>query len=375
MAPKEQCGVKKRKLKRKSLEKMADSLSLVVIPNESAELAATAAAASAAIKGQWEVHFSRFFPYPPQISTCPDLVPLPPKFRKRRPRNNWIPSSSPAQLQLARDGSSSDAILTVCFTGKILEEHYVSKIQFIWPQVSCMSGFPARGTRAVFVNYKDPAGKASCSILIQKFGLRFLSLSEAEKFMNALKEICKEGKDNEAVNTDCGPEMSSQSGLVSSNRPHSRACKDSTTMTSVETCTPHISPSVLDKEADQTVQTYMPQISPSLLKNEADQAVQSYKPQISPCLLKSEAGQSSHAQQSVHIDNFQSNFAALPPSFTSFLSNCGPVIEQVMATQPTAPQEEVLKSQIAKYMEDASFQDMLFKVEKVISEIGGDMLL
>lgn len=99
---------------------MADSLSLVVVPNESAELAATAAAASAAIKGQWEVHFSRFFPYPPQMSTCPDLVPLPPKFRKRRPRNNWIPSSSPAQLQLARDGSSSDAILTVCFTGKTL---------------------------------------------------------------------------------------------------------------------------------------------------------------------------------------------------------------------------------------------------------------
>lgn len=99
-------------------------------------------------------------------------------------------------------------------------------------------------------------------------------------------------------------------------------------MTSVETCTPHISPSVLDKEADQTVQTYMPQISPSLLKNEADQAVQSYKPQISPCLLKSTAGQSSRTQESMHIDNFQSNFAALPPSFASFLSNCGPVIEQ-----------------------------------------------
>lgn len=36
------------------------------------------------------------------------------------------------------------------------------------------------------------------------------------------QEICKDGKDNEAVNTDCGPEMSSQSGLVSSNRPQSR---------------------------------------------------------------------------------------------------------------------------------------------------------
>ncbi|XP_016647966.1 PREDICTED: protein POOR HOMOLOGOUS SYNAPSIS 1-like [Prunus mume] len=152
--------------------------------------------------------------------------------------------------------------------------------------------------------------------------------------MNALKGICKEGMDTEPVNTDIGSEISSQSELTSSNRPLNPACKDLTTMT--------------------PVQTYTPKISPSLLNNEAEQY--------------------SCTQEFTPIDNLQSNFAALPPSFTSFLSNCGRVVEQV-ATQPTGSQEVDLKSQIARYMEDASFQDMLFQVEKVISEIGGDSML
>ncbi|KAL6294457.1 hypothetical protein ACE6H2_002599 [Prunus campanulata] len=118
--------------------------------------------------------------------------------------------------------------------------------------------------------------------------------------------ICKEGMDTEPVNTDLVSEISSQSELTSSNRPLNPACKDLTTMT--------------------PVQTYTPKISPSLLNNEAEQY--------------------SCTQEFTPIDNFQSNCAALPPSFTSFLSNCGPVIEQV-ATQPTGSQEVDLKSQIA----------------------------
>lgn len=56
--------------------------------------------------------------------------------------------------------------------------------------------------------------------------------------------------------------------------------------------------------------------------------VQTYTPKISPSLLNNEAEQYPCSQEFTPIDNFQSSFAALPPSFTSFLSNCGPVVEQ-----------------------------------------------
>ena len=94
----------------------------------------------------------------------------------------------------------------------VQEEHYVWKLHFSWPQVSCVSGYPIRGTRAVFVTFKDSLGevgnimfdlfcheknlKSKCSLpftcsQIQKFGFRFLTISETEAFINALKVAFK----------------------------------------------------------------------------------------------------------------------------------------------------------------------------------------
>lgn len=74
----------------------------------------------AAVSDQWEVQFARFFGYPPLSSTCPDLAPLPPSFRKRRPQGTWVTSSSSAFLRLVNDTSNSDVILTVCLREMIL---------------------------------------------------------------------------------------------------------------------------------------------------------------------------------------------------------------------------------------------------------------
>jgi hypothetical protein len=41
------------------------------------------------------------------------------------------------------------------------EEHYVSKLHFSWPQVSCDPGFPARGIRTVVVSYRDSCGEVT----------------------------------------------------------------------------------------------------------------------------------------------------------------------------------------------------------------------
>ncbi|XP_041011379.1 protein POOR HOMOLOGOUS SYNAPSIS 1 [Juglans microcarpa x Juglans regia] len=279
----------------------------------------------AAVSDQWEIQFARFFGYPPLSSTCPDRSPLLPKFRKRRPNGTWISSSSSAFLRLVNDHSNSDVILTVSLRGKILEQHYVSKLHFSWPHVSCVSGFPARGTRSVFVSYRDQE--------IQKFALRFSTTCETEIFINALKEILNDVSDIAPLNNDLGSEILSQTELMSSNRHSNRACEELSFM--------------------PPEQTYTPQMSPSL-NNEIEQH------------------SSNHEKDTAFRHDFEETVAALPPSFTSLLTNC---CSEVNQAQSTVCKETDLKSQIVKYMEDSAFQDMLITVEKVISEMGGDLTL
>ncbi|KAJ7953569.1 protein POOR HOMOLOGOUS SYNAPSIS 1 [Quillaja saponaria] len=301
--------------------KMAGTLA--VIPSNAMMSSTTA------IGDQWEIYFSRFFNYPPVTSTCTDLIPLPSKVKNRRPKGTWISSSSTAFLRLVDDQSSSDVILTVCFRGKILEEHCVSKLHFSWPQVSCVSGFPARGIRAVLVSYRDSVGE------IQKFALRFSSIYETETFINALKEIFKVVKGTEPLNSDYASEISSQSEFMSSNKNTYRACEELTTVTPID--------------------TYTPQMPPSL-----GTEVEHYS--------------SSQEKKIIPTHDFEGISQAFPPSFTSLITNYCSDRNQASA-QSTFSNEIDLKSQIARYMEDSSFQDMLLKVERVISEIGGDMSL
>ena len=72
---------------------------------------------------QWEINFARFLTYPSLSSTCSDLVPLAPTLRNRRPKGNWISSSSIALLRLINDHKNSDVILTVSLNGKCLVSH------------------------------------------------------------------------------------------------------------------------------------------------------------------------------------------------------------------------------------------------------------
>ncbi|PQP98699.1 protein POOR HOMOLOGOUS SYNAPSIS 1 [Prunus yedoensis var. nudiflora] len=316
---------------------------------------------------RWEVHFSRFFGYPPISSTCPDLVPLPTRVRNRRPAGNWVSSSLPALLQLVHDHSISEVLLTVCFSGKVLEEHYVSKLQFVSPQVSCNPGFPARGTRAVFISYRDCVGE------VQKFALRFLSADEAQRFMNSLKEIFNMGRDIEPLNTDLGSEISAQSEFMSSNIPLSRVSTDLNIMPPSQTCTTQISPS-LNNEAKpyshtqevtniHNFQRNFPAFPPGFTSLPSD---------CHPAVEQGEA--KSTVSEAVNL-----NSQILPPSFTSWLSNSHPVVEQVAAqstvSQEVVSQEVNLISQLARYGRDASFQDMLTKMERVIHEMGGDLTL
>ncbi|XP_059448432.1 protein POOR HOMOLOGOUS SYNAPSIS 1 isoform X2 [Corylus avellana] len=303
---------------------------LAIVPSERVNEAA------ASIREQWEIQFARFFSYPTLSSTCPDLVPLTIKVRKQRRQGTWVSSSSSAVLELAHDLSGSETILTVCFRGRNLEQHYVSKLHFSWPQVSCLSGYPARGIRVVFVSYKDHVGE------IQKFALRFSTNCETQIFINALKDILKDARDFAPLTSNLGSEILSQSEFMSSNGHPDRACEE-------------------DLSFMDTVQAYTPQMSPSFNTEVEQHSSEQEK-------------KTDQEKQTAVCHEIVEMVAALPPSFTSLLTNCYSEVTQG-ATKSSVCKEVDLKSQIMRYMEDSSFQDMLMRVEKVISEMGGNMTL
>ncbi|ESW25767.1 hypothetical protein PHAVU_003G063800 [Phaseolus vulgaris] len=254
---------------------------------------------SVKVRDQWEICFARFIPYP-SLPSSSDLLPLPPRLRTLPPRGSWISSSSVAFLRLSSRLSShlSHLLLTISFNADLLEEHYVSKLHFTWPQVSCVSGYPARGIRTVLVSYRDPLGE------IQKFAMRFPSIYEAESFIDVLKEILKGDKNPEPLNTDFGSEISSQSEFMSTNEhSYSRACEELSFMTPVD--------------------NYIPQL---------------------PLFVNNEVGQpsESEAKGATPSHNFEGMLPALPPSFSSLLMDCS----QNKHEQPTVSEEIELKSQI-----------------------------
>ncbi|KAM7484197.1 hypothetical protein LguiA_000206 [Lonicera macranthoides] len=286
------------------------------------------------IRNQWEVQYSRFLYYPPSSSTHPSLTPL---AKIRSTSGNWISASSfSASLKLLlADHSNSLSILTVTFRQQILEEHYISKLHVTWPQVSCVSGYPARGSRVVLLSYKDH---------IQKFALRFLTSIETEKFINSLKEILVDVRGTGLPSDTFGSEISSQSEFVPSNHPLSRHTGDSSRITSTERCANPIPNSNYEVNQDNNP--------------------------IYEVMLDS------NYEETMLNQDHEGIFTAFPPSFTSLLQNCytGDGVGQGTA-QRTVSEEANLKDQIARYLEDSSFQEMLRTVQKVITEMGDDLLL
>ncbi|KAK4263144.1 hypothetical protein QN277_028604 [Acacia crassicarpa] len=299
------------------------------------------------LKNEWEINFARFLVYPSATTTCSDLLSLPHRLRNRNPRGNWISSPSTAFLRLVNDYSNSDVIISISLNGEVLEEHYVSKLHFSWPQVSCASGFPARGIKTVLVSYRDSVGE------IQKFAMRFPSFEEAQAFINTLKGILKDKKGPETPNTDYGSEISSQSEFMSSNKHSHRAGDELSTITTFDSYIPKMPPRAGDELRTITpLDTYIPKMAPSFNNEE-----------------KRYSG--TQEKETTVGYNSEGIYPALPPSFTSLLMDCS----EINQAQQTASNEFDLKSQIVKYMEDSSFQDILSKVEKVMGEIGCDMSL
>ncbi|XP_042496140.1 protein POOR HOMOLOGOUS SYNAPSIS 1 [Macadamia integrifolia] len=278
------------------------------------------------IEEHWEVEFSRFFNFPSLPSTSLLLKPLRESI-KNRVRGTWLSSSSTASLHLLTNHLSPEFILVVSLRGKIYEEHFISNLHFSWPQVSCVYQCPTKGSRVVFASYRDSVGQ------IQKFALRFIASSEAKTFINVLKERLKDlidiGNPQNNIRSEISSEFSSPNGF------QCRAEEDAS----------HVTP---DVSYATPALTYTPQM-----------LALDYKAAQTPC-----------SQEPVPACNSESISPSLPPSFTALLASCCTEAEQ---EQPKVPEDVDIMTQITKCMLDSSFNDVLIKVEKVISEMGGDL--
>ncbi|KAI7724778.1 hypothetical protein M8C21_031203 [Ambrosia artemisiifolia] len=135
---------------------------------EGGKLSIVTTTVSVSIGDPWEVQYARFFKFPSRPASPiagarhPSLVPL-----AQKSKGSWISSfTSSASLKLLTTTNGHSIILTVTLVDKVIEEHYISKLHFTWPQVSCMTGYSPRGSKVVFMSYKDQAGKARHSNLL-----------------------------------------------------------------------------------------------------------------------------------------------------------------------------------------------------------------
>lgn len=264
------------------------------------------------------------------------------------------PSSSNVFLQIRTDYSCSEPILAIYLGEKLLEEHFISKLCFSWPHVSCVLGFPARASRIILVSYRDCVGQ------LQKFALRFSTICQTEKFMKSLKDILNVKGDKGFPSERSCSEISC---FAPSNRTQNRDGEKSSFIRPTESCCPEMLPSLtyeVEHCSNSPENGLNYSASRDSEKSSSATPSEVYVPQIEPSL----ACEVNH--------NADDTFAALPPSFASLLSNC---YSQATQAKPAMSVEDDLKSQIMKCLEDSSFQDILSKVEKIVNGLGDDFML
>ncbi|WOL04881.1 hypothetical protein Cni_G13603 [Canna indica] len=323
-------------------------------PSEALSVTAEASVSPALTRKQWEVEFSRFFNFPRSMSDVPDGLRALPK-GKIRSKGTWLTSTSSACLLLCKPRGSSEPVLSVIILGYTIEEHFLANLLFSWPQVSCVPECPVRGSRVIFASYTDLSSQ------IQKFAMRFSTCSEAEAFVDLVKEVPTSGiTDNVPPENGLVCENSSQSEIISSNGLYS--------------------------SFEEPITVHDEEIPAS--SNNNDQPDSSHNSVLS---------------SSVH-----SVVSGFPPSFTELLANCSSNTEKSMSEQKCSGQTKPIdesdhasnaeghlvnlsaqgaskqletmseadtKSKILECMSDAAFHEMLFKLDKVIDELGGNLAL
>ncbi|XP_074577566.1 protein POOR HOMOLOGOUS SYNAPSIS 1-like [Curcuma longa] len=312
---------------------MASSEGLLISPSAATEAEGEEPATPRA--RQWKVELARFFNFP--RSAPPAGLRSLPKI-KRCSNGTWISSKSLATLLVHKPNLHSAPLLSLTVPALACEEHCVSNLNFSWPQVSCVPQCPVRSSRVVFASYMDSF------IQLQKFAMRFSTCSDAESFLDFVKEMVDDAPH------EC--EISSQSEVVSSAGLNS----------SIEEPTPMNDGGIRGSDDNK-------------------------EPELS--------------QHSMLFSSAPSISSELPHSFTEFLTNClsgtEKVIDQTVRIGEPDPgshaQEHLVNPLLQaapeqlesmevgdittsiECMSDATFHDILSELEKAIYESGGDLAL
>lgn len=225
----------------------------------------------------------------------------------------------------------------------------MSNLYFSWPQVSCVAECPVRGSRVVFMSYKDGSAQ------VEKFAVRFSTSATAEAFMNSMKECPRDTMD---LADTC--ETQSALELVASNGMDSR-CQEEGYEERITTSIPEISVVTSNEEEPRTPLQSLPASN--------NQAILSSLPPDFLDLLTNDTPDFRPEQQTIITEktSFQSQDGGC-------LSNSSSHAGADVTPQPVVDIDQ-LKAQIANHISDASFDDMLSKLEGAIHELGGDMAL
>ncbi|VAI85755.1 protein POOR HOMOLOGOUS SYNAPSIS 1-like isoform X3 [Triticum dicoccoides] len=172
---------------------------------------------------EWEVEFARYFASPLRDTSTTTTTPPPPGVRYVTSATDchpgaWLPAATPAALRVSRSSHPSAApVLTVSVIGVVFEEHFVSILNFSWPQLTCGGQCPGSGSRVLFVSFCDKSKQ------IQKFALRFPQLSDVESFLNCVKECLGDTMDIASSGCDyiCEDSSSRSEYIASNELPHS----------------------------------------------------------------------------------------------------------------------------------------------------------
>ncbi|KAL9260452.1 POOR HOMOLOGOUS SYNAPSIS 1-like protein [Drosera capensis] len=319
----------------------------------------------------WQVQYSRFFRHPlhrtPTPTSSPSVVTAGSSSsssggrdgegrlissQRVRTLGTWLSLTSEAELYVSEvgdgdgygGGGGGGTVLSVYYGEKMMEEHLITNLHFTWPQVSCVSGFPTRGSLVVFATYRD------CANEVQKFAFRFSNVDDVSGFVKFLQDSLFKKKN---VSQELSP-ISSLSQCAPHYRP--RAMQSVTDLDASE---------ILDVDPITTHERRNPNLGVKQLGYFHNNFVTGLNDRAD-----------SSANNSMNGLALGTDFSAFPPRFTSMVTNCYQIEQGNSVALPSNTSDEAdIKAQIEKYMQDASFLDMLNKVEQVINELGRGPLL
>lgn len=316
---------------------------------------------------KWEVEYARYFGTPRRDPTAAPPSGL--RYIMRgvhRHQGTWIPASCPASLCVCHPSlPSAVPVLTISIGDVVFEEHFVSILNFSWPQVTCVTQCPIRGSRVVFVSFCDKFKQ------IQKFAVRFPQPCDAESFLSCVECSCGSSGTMDIIpfGSDYVCEDSSASEYIVSNGLHHRL-DDASNLE--EQCSDHTIDEPPMNYHEETDQPVLEPLSASNTSNNSafppsfNQMLKSCSidyDQEEPCPLAA----SNHVLQEVYVLDTSHDVANEERTAGKGMDAAEGVDASILTYD--------LMARIKTYMADESFNDMLLKLDKAIDELGGDMSL